>query len=334
MEAVKQVLPGGRIAAKINSWGIDPLVTASTTEGTNEDKINAWLIALGQAGVKAAWPPYGITMAGGKIIIGGSIYTVEQMVTAAHDQQIQAIITGKGTGGFLDRVNNVMAETPFMDLPLVRNRGITPDNLAQSVQSQAELHSLWFDSYGAQLRDLYGPNNARTALQEGWPRLLEMWRAQRAEAAANEMVSKLNQAMQMAQDKVAQEEAAGGSDGGTASANFAGTYTNAAGSTITISGGDGSFTAHEDWVGGGRNGSNDWNNCQASGNTLKCNWTGEYRGDPDKTGDRSGTLTVTLDGNHLSGMYYEDEPVFHWNVAPYPSAMHKGAEWPIDQTRG
>ncbi len=338
MEAVKQTLPGGKIAAKINSWGIDPLVTASTTEGSDEDKINAWLIALGQAGVKAAWPPYGIVMAGGKIFIGGSIYTVEQMMSAAHDEQIQAIITGKGTGGLLDRVDNVMAETPFMDLPLVRNRGITPDNLGQSVQSEAELHSLWFDSYGVQLRDLYGPNNARTALSEGWPRVLEMWRAQRAQAAVSDMVAKLNQAMQMAQDQVAQEQAAGGSDdgsgNGTAPGDFAGSYTSSNGtSTLTISGG-GSFTAHEEWAAGGRNGSNDWKNCQANGNTLKCDWTGEYRGDPDKTGDRKGTLTVTIDGNHLTGSYYEDEPTFHWNVDPYPSAMHKGAEWPIDQTRG
>lgn len=343
MEAIKQLLPGGKIAAKINSWGIDPLVTASTTEGEPKDKIDAWLFALGQAGIKTAWPPYGITLAGGKIFIGGSIYTTEHMLAAAHDQQIQAIITGKGTGGMLDRVDNVMAETPFMDLPLVQNRGITPDNLGQSVKSEEELRNLWFNSYGVQLRDLYGRNNAKTALDEGWPRLLEMWRAQRAEAGMKELVAKLDQAMQIAQDKVAQQEANGdgdngggdsGSGDGTPSADFAGSYANPNGtSTLTVSGSGASVTAHEEWATGGRNGSNDWNSCQASGNTLKCNWTGQYRGDPDKTGDRSGTLTVTLDGNHLTGMYYEDEPVFHWNVDPYPSAMHKGAEWPIDQVR-
>ena len=52
MEWVKAYVPGGKIIAKGNSWGLDPLITAATTEGTTEDKINAWLIALGQAGVK------------------------------------------------------------------------------------------------------------------------------------------------------------------------------------------------------------------------------------------------------------------------------------------
>jgi hypothetical protein len=136
------------------------------------------------------------------------------MASAAQDEQIPAIIAGKGTGGIIDRVNNVMAETPFIDLPLVRNRGITSDNIGRQVQNEADLKNLWL-AYIAQIQDLYGPANAKAANEEVWPRLLRMWEAQHAEAAVNELVSKLDQAMRMAQNKVAQEEAAGGSYGGT-----------------------------------------------------------------------------------------------------------------------
>jgi hypothetical protein len=93
------------------------------------------------------------------------------------------------------------------------------------------------------------------------------------------------------------------------------------------------LTAHEEWAAGGRNGANDWKNCKVEGTTAKCDWTGVYRGDPDKTGDRHGTLTATLSGNHITGSYYEEEPTFHWNVPSYPSAMHKGAVWPLDAVR-
>ena len=50
-----------------------------------------------------------------------------------------------------------------------------------------------------------------------------------------------------------------------------------------------------------------------------------YEGDPDKFGHRRGSLTGTLSGDKLTGEYHEDEPTFDWHVAPYPSAMHKGA---------
>lgn len=117
-------------------------------------------------------------------------------------------------------------------------------------------------------------------------------------------------------------------------ANFAGTYARADGtSTVTISGSGSSLTATEEWAAGGRNGTNNWSNCQVTGNTIKCKWTGVYRGDPDKTADRKGTVTGTLNGDKLTGTFYEDEPTFHWNVAPYPSAIHKGATFELNSIR-
>ncbi|MFL6208463.1 MAG: hypothetical protein ACJ74W_06405 [Pyrinomonadaceae bacterium] len=116
--------------------------------------------------------------------------------------------------------------------------------------------------------------------------------------------------------------------------NLAGTYTNSAGtSTITISGNGSALTATEEWAAGGRSGTNNWSNCQVTKSTSQCDWTGDYRGDPDKTADRSGTVTATLNGATLTGTYYEAEPKFHWNVAPYSSAIHKGATFPFNHIR-
>jgi hypothetical protein len=119
--------------------------------------------------------------------------------------------------------------------------------------------------------------------------------------------------------------------------DFSGTYVNdAKTSTITISGGGSSPTAMEEWAAGGRRGTNHWSNCQVTGNTVKCDWTGDYRGDPAKSGDRHGTLVVTFSGNTMSGTYLEDTPDFkNPDGTPFTgySAMQKGARWPINHTR-
>ena len=44
-------------------------------------------------------------------------------------------------------------------------------------------------------------------------------------------------------------------------------------------------------------------------------------------------LEVELQGDTLTGTVHEEEPNFQWHVPPYPSAMHKGATWPINHTR-
>ena len=117
-----------------------------------------------------------------------------------------------------------------------------------------------------------------------------------------------------------------------AGSRWAGTYANNT-SVLRVSGGQESLTATEQWKTSDRFGSNQWSNCHVSGNVAKCQWTGIYQGDPDKTANRHGTLEVTLNGDTLSGSYYEDEPSFSWKVSPYPSAMHKGAVWPINMKR-
>jgi len=110
--------------------------------------------------------------------------------------------------------------------------------------------------------------------------------------------------------------------------NFDGRYTHPDG-PLEISGG----TASQTWASGGRKGKNNWSNCRVNGNSMTCKWTGTYEGDPDKTADRKGTVTAILNGASLDVTYNEDEPTFHWNVAPYPSAIHKGAVWRSTLTR-
>jgi len=119
---------------------------------------------------------------------------------------------------------------------------------------------------------------------------------------------------------------------------WSGTYVNAAGtSTIIVTGDRGRLTAEENWKVGDRYGRNAWVGCTVQANTAKCKWTGTYEGDPAKSGTRSGTLTVTLDGNTLTGRYDEDTPNFKRpDGKPFDSSyssIHKGAEWPVDFKR-
>jgi len=118
--------------------------------------------------------------------------------------------------------------------------------------------------------------------------------------------------------------------------NWSGTFSTGGpenGETQVLSYSGTTLTASGHWKSGARYGSTAWHGCVLKENVAKCTWTGTYEGDPDKFGHRHGTLTATLSGDKISGEYYEDEPTFDWHVAPYPSAMHKGAVWPFNFVR-
>lgn len=204
MDALKKTMPGADFAFNVTDWGVDPLVTAATTPGTTEQKIDAWVHALGAAGVSAAMPAHGYVLAGGKIIVGGSIYTVESMIAAAHDQQVYAILEGRGAGGLLDRINNVMADTPFVS---VLPPGVTLDNIGY--RSRAELET-WWGRYVSQVRDLYGRGNVDVVNNEVWPKLLAMWETQRVKSHLERAVGQFDEAMVVAQAQAnAQAQATG-----------------------------------------------------------------------------------------------------------------------------
>lgn len=72
----------------------------------------------------------------------------------------------------------------------------------------------------------------------------------------------------------------------------------------------------------------EWNNCQLSGNTLKCLWYEDYE-DGDKKIHRMGFNSITLTGDQLQISSEDDEPNFTWkpNITPYSSGIRKGATW-------
>jgi hypothetical protein len=347
VDILKAMMPGAEFTFNTADFVLDPLVTVATTPGTYDVKLDAWLKAMVQAGVNAQFPAYGIALNAGKVVIGGSIYTTEQMLAAAQDQQLQAILTGAGTGGLLDRVNNVTADTPFIDNPYIKNQGITPENLGQKVGSEADLRRLWYTTYGGQLRDLYGRGNATEVLDAGWPKVLELWKAQYVTAKIPSIISQLDTAIPKVQQQLAERASqmagASGNDADAITKTIAGgqfiipqgtyidIYTNSV-STITVYRTSTSISGIEEWATGGRAGTNVWSNCVIT-TVLTCNWRGDYRLDPDKSGIRTGTLTAQLNGNQLVGTQYENEPQFNWNVPPYESSMRAGAQWPINHTK-
>ena len=209
MEAFKKSLgPGGEIISSTSDLVIDPLVTASTKAGTTKDKLDAWLLAMGEAGVKAVWPAYGLSLSAGKIVVGGAIYGTVELIAVLQDDQNRAILFGKSDGSFLDRFNNVMADTPFIDNAGVR--GLTADNLGDLITSETKLKEQWA-FYVRRLRDLYGASNAETA-DKNWPRLLKIWRLQRSAAVLMQFSDRLSVEIARA------VKAAGENAGGDASA--------------------------------------------------------------------------------------------------------------------
>jgi hypothetical protein len=108
------------------------------------------------------------------------------------------------------------------------------------------------------------------------------------------------------------------------------------GTTIDISGSAAGLSASFTYQVGDAKGSGSWTGCTVEGNTAKCDWTAQHD-DPTKSGTRSGTVQVTLDGNTITGAYYEHEPNFNYkegySAATVSSSMHEGATWSINATR-
>lgn len=203
---VKAVTTAGGPSVKFgNDFVVGPLVTAANTEGDATAKTKAWVMAMGQKGLSVAVPEYGFVMKGGKIFMGATNYTIQSMIAAADDQQVKAILGGKGHGGLLEGIDNPFIYTPFVDMPKAKKKGITEDNLGRTVQSQQELEKLWDDYrlyHRHQLSGIFGNRNTEDVLNRVWPRVLAMWKAQRAQHLAEQTAMKLQIAMTRAQQEV------------------------------------------------------------------------------------------------------------------------------------
>ena len=121
-----------------------------------------------------------------------------------------------------------------------------------------------------------------------------------------------------------EKEENGGSWNGTFTDNY---------SVFSFSGSTSSFSATWTYVVNDSKGSASLTSTQVNGNTASGKWKAQHD-DITKTGSRSGTFTLTLNGNSITGQLVEDTP--SWNYKPGYSAanvnssMKKGAVWSIN----
>lgn len=223
LEAFKKSLgPGGELIGDASDLVIDPLVSASTTPGSAAEKAEAWLKAMGQAGVNAAWPAYGLAISGGKIVVGGAQYTVEEMINALHAQQDEAILFGPVAKG-LDRVGNIAADTPFINLPKLVAQHINRDNMGVRIRSEQELHDYWFNDYRVWIAPFH-LQETNVIIQRDWPLLLKAWRLQRAAIVEREFFARLDAAEAKAIRDTEAKQAGAQQDGASALPDISGTW--------------------------------------------------------------------------------------------------------------
>lgn len=116
---------------------------------------------------------------------------------------------------------------------------------------------------------------------------------------------------------------------------WSGTFTNSL-MKLTLSGNAGAVTATYSWgpADNASKGNGTWTLKPDGNTTAKGTWTESFE-DNDKTSQRSGSITVILNGNSLTYNLIEDEPKHSWKPGkePYPSKMRKDAPWSGTLTR-
>jgi hypothetical protein len=71
-------------------------------------------------------------------------------------------------------------------------------------------------------------------------------------------------------------------------------------------------------------------NCKVNGNTANCELRWDYT-DPAKDMKNHATGNLTLEADHLTGEFHQDEAEATWRRAPIQSSMHVGAieQWDL-----
>jgi hypothetical protein len=72
--------------------------------------------------------------------------------------------------------------------------------------------------------------------------------------------------------------------------------------------------------------------CKVTGSTANCELTWDYT-DRQKDLKNHATGNLTLDGDHLTGEFHQDEAEPTWRTAPTATRMHVGAVWRWDLVR-
>jgi hypothetical protein len=204
--ALKNV--GGEIIDPIDDLLLDPLIEYVTNPSETAfsaafGKFIEGTLNQSDKVLKLSFPVYTLVLNGGRIIIGGTQYTVEQMYQAAHEQQIEGIIFGGAAGGMLARFNNPLRDVNFFSIGALANKGITPASFGEKVTSSEQLHTLWFTQYrNVLVKDLlFNAEDVDTKLTEAWPRIEEYWRLKRAAAAIDAFRAELERQARSAATK-------------------------------------------------------------------------------------------------------------------------------------
>jgi hypothetical protein len=213
-------LPGGVAVKLASDFVLDPALAAATAEGEDGEQAGALIGTMMQNGAQLLVPELGIATYGGKLVIAGTEYTIQEAVAAVRDEEVAAFLTGYG--GPLGSVGNIGAQVPF--LPFIQNihftppggtvpvypyRQITPDDLGlfyDDEQQLTEAWGLWRNNH-----DFIGRQNLSNIEALAWPRIQSMWRAQRLQIVVAQVERALRRAIAAMQPQIAAAQANGGS---------------------------------------------------------------------------------------------------------------------------
>lgn len=200
---IKDVSRGFKFMGFIDSVAIDPMLTLFTTPGKwDEDALSAAILKLIEGLVDVGFPEYGLAIKAGKIIIGGSIATVEgiqvtvkEMYEAGDIQQRDALIVGGSTARLLSLFEPFRKDA-FLDRPqneskgIKANEGVTLENIAEKIGDEATLKTRW-DFW----RNQYGQSapDRQSRIDEAWPDMLNYWRGKRTIAKMDALKAELKE---------------------------------------------------------------------------------------------------------------------------------------------
>ncbi|MBI5017158.1 MAG: hypothetical protein HZB55_16945 [Deltaproteobacteria bacterium] len=192
--------PAGEFAGRVDGLLLDPFVTYLTTPNPERPDdmtpAGAAFRKLLEGAIDVWFPAMGWGIKGGKLVVGTSVYAVEEMYRQGRLVAIDRMLFGPEGGPqvVLGNVDGLFAQASFFGAYTGRH-GINPENIGQRVRSVHELRRLWFEQYRSYLLSS-GPFSLPSLRQEvdrrlrsGWDSLEQYWRARRADYVLRRMES-------------------------------------------------------------------------------------------------------------------------------------------------
>jgi hypothetical protein len=182
LESMGFPVDAGKVA--YNAW-------AEYLKNPDDTKLDATLQSLGQGIAGLAFPNLGMAMEGGKLVIGGVQYTIEE----AQSAQLGAFLCGGASFG------QAFTSVDFFSLNAVQAQspGLNCDNFGDRVTSLEKLYalkSIWDGYYTRQLLEIAGPANSeeiKMNLYQGWTTLETKWKLQQGAVILARLRDKLRQ---------------------------------------------------------------------------------------------------------------------------------------------